>query len=431
MSPLLQPGQVVYSQYSKLPCTIQTFLGGGGQGEVYAVDLQGQTLALKWYFPQYLPYDSGLRERIATAISSGAPSDHFLWPLEIVTQPGADTFGYLMPLRGAEYYGMTDLLSARLQPSFQALATAGLQLAHSFLQLHTQGLCYRDISHNNVFFNPETGDILICDNDNVSVVGEEAAVLGTGRFMAPEIVRGEALPNRETDLHALAVLLFWMFIMHHPLEGRRESMMMVRDEQRLYGTAPLFIFDPADTSNHPEPGYQDNALIYWPLYPQFLRDRFTDAFTQGLHDPGQRVAESVWRSTMSRLRDAIFVCSHCQHENFLDLQQSSLPNCWNCGQSLAPPARLIIGKQVIALNPDTQLFPHHINNQRLYDFSQAVGTVIYDPKGDRWGLRNTDAHAWSVTAPDGTTAELPVGSTVRLRAGYQINFGSQIGEIKT
>ena len=34
------------------PCTVETFLGGGGQGEVYRARLDGKPLALKWYFPE-------------------------------------------------------------------------------------------------------------------------------------------------------------------------------------------------------------------------------------------------------------------------------------------------------------------------------------------------------------------------------------------
>src|SRR3954452_6732203 len=137
--------------------------------------------------------------------------------------------------------------------SFRALATAGLELADSYLQLHARGLCYRDISFGNVFFDPESGDVLICDNDNVAVDGSATAgVLGTPRFMAPEVVRGEVLPSTQTDLYSLAVLLFYMLTVHHPLEGAREAAIRCLDlpaMTRLYGTEPLFIFDPRDASN--------------------------------------------------------------------------------------------------------------------------------------------------------------------------------------
>src|SRR5256885_1046760 len=83
-------------------------------------------------------------------------------------------------------------------------------------ELHARGLCYRDISFGNAFFDPETGEVLICDNDNVTVDAQaKGGVYGTPRFMSPEIVRGETAPNSQTDLFSLSVLLFYMFMMHH------------------------------------------------------------------------------------------------------------------------------------------------------------------------------------------------------------------------
>jgi serine/threonine protein kinase len=152
--------------------------------------------------------------------------------------------------------------------------------------------------------------VRICDNDNVAVTGTAGGgVLGTPRFMAPEIVRGEARPSTDTDLFSLAVLLFYMFALNHPLEGQKEAEIRCFDlpaMNKLYGFEPRFIFDPDDDANRPVPGYHDNALLFWPLYPPFLRDLFTRAFTAGLRDPKNgRVRESEWRKAFVQLRDAI------------------------------------------------------------------------------------------------------------------------------
>ena len=133
--------------------------------------------------------------------------------------------------------------------------------------------------------------------------------------MAPEVVRGDSLPSTQTDLFSLAVLLFYLFLVHHPLEGKKEMAIHSFDlpaMTRLYGTDPVFIFDPLDHSNRPVPGCQDNALVNWPLYPQFLRDLFTRAFTSGITDAAHgRVREGEWRAAMIRLRDSVVYCQHC------------------------------------------------------------------------------------------------------------------------
>ena len=157
--------------------------------------------------------------------------------------------------------------------------------------------------------------------------------------MAPEIVRNESEPNARTDLFSLAVLLFHMFMMHHPLEGKKEAEIHALDHAamcKLYGTEAIFIFDQNDTSNRPVPGIQDNALVFWPIYPQFLLNLFMRAFTDGIRDSNHgRVREGEWREAMIRLRDSIVYCGHCGAESFYDLdalKQSSGPalTCWAC-----------------------------------------------------------------------------------------------------
>jgi serine/threonine protein kinase len=413
-------------------------VGQRGQGEVYQVSVNSHPYALKWYFPDYIPQDPHLRERLEFVIKRGAPNDRFLWPLEWVYDPGSggETFGYIMPLREPRFKGLVDLMRRRVEPSFRALCTAAFELADSYLQLHTCGLCYRDISFGNAFFDPDTGEVRICDNDNVAVPGADTGgVAGTPRFMAPEIVRGEALPSTDTDLYSLAVLLFYMFMLHHPLEGKREADIHCFDLpaiRELYGFRPLFIFDPNDDANSPVPGYQDNARIYWPIYPQFLRDLFTRAFTDGLRDPRRRVRESEWRKAFVNLRDSIFYCGRCDMENFYDseqLRQKTPHVCWSCQDHLLLPPRMRLGQSVVMLNHDTHLFPHHIGAS--YDFSAPIATVVRHPQNPNvWGLKNLSGKKWTVTRADGRLLEIPPGKSFTITANARIHFGPVEGEIR-
>jgi DNA-binding helix-hairpin-helix protein with protein kinase domain len=439
MNQILKPGQTVQTETTGLLCIVELFLGGGGQGEVYRANLDGKHVALKWYFPTSATPEQ--RMALETLIKKGPPNERFLWPMELLSAGGVLGFGYVMPLREPRYKGIVDLMKRRIEPTFRALATAGLDLSHSFLQLHAKGLCYRDISFGNVFFDPDTGDVLICDNDNVTVDGEaRAGILGTPRFMAPEVVRGDALPSTQTDLFSLAVLLFYMFMVHHPLEGKRELAVHCLDlpaMTRLYGTDPLFIFDPDDDSNRPMPGYHDNALTFWPLYPQSLRDLLTKAFTDGIRDPRNgRVRESEWRATMVRLRDSIVYCAHCGAENFYDADvlrasRGKPGSCWSCKKEIRLPPRIRMEKNVVMLNHDTQLFPHHIDDQKMYDFSQSVAAVTQHPKDPSiWGLKNLSNEKWVTTTADGAIKDVEPGRSVTLGVGTRVNFGKTEGEIR-
>jgi serine/threonine protein kinase len=346
-----------------------------------------------------------------------------------------------MPLRDYQYKGITDLMKRGIEPTFRALATAGFELADNFFKLHSKGLCYRDISFGNVFFNPDNGRVLICDNDNVDIdqTGKQSGVLGTPRFMAPEIVRGEATPSTRTDLFSLAVLLFYMLMVHHPLEGKKEAenhSLDVPAMTKLYGTKPVFIFDPKDDSNRPVLGYQDNALLYWSIYPQFLKDLFTRAFTEGLWNPNNRVQETEWRKAMVALRDSIVYCPYCGVENFYDVQVLKASGgkhnpCWSCQKTILLPPRMRIGNNSIMLNHDTQLFPHHIDEQKLFDFSEVIGVVTQHPTNPNiWGLKNVSGQKWVTTTADGTVKDVENGRSVTITVGTRVNFGKVEGEIR-
>jgi len=439
MNQLLQPKQKVKTVTSNMDCEVEKFLGGGGQGEVYRADLNGAKVALKWYYPAQATENQ--KTALEALIKKGSPSDRFLWPIDLTTSKDIPAFGYIMGLREPQHKNIVDLMKGRTNPTFFALATTGMQLAHNFLLLHSNGLCYCDISFGNVFFDPITGDILNCDNDNVGIDGlAPISVLGTPRFMAPEIVRREALPSTRTDLFSLSVLLFYMMMIHHPLEGAREASIKCLDApamNKLYGTEPLFIFDPDDDSNHPIKGYHDNALTYWNIYPTFLKNLFIQSFTQGIRDPiNGRVRESEWRKAMVRLRDSIIICQHCGSENFYDEEvlknSGKLNSCWQCRKDFQIPPRIRIDKRIVMLNSNTKLYPHHVDRDKRYDFSTPVAEIARHPQNPNiWGLRNISSEKWNTTGKDGLLKDIEPGKSVTLTNETKINFGKAEGEIRS
>jgi DNA-binding helix-hairpin-helix protein with protein kinase domain len=437
MSDTLKGNQSLAAE-SGSSATVERLLGSGGQGEVYQVQWQGKPYALKWYYP-HTATEQQLRN-LRDLAKKGTPDQRFLWPLDIVP-PGAAAsgYGYLMRLRGPEYRGILDLMARRSEPTFRVLTTAGLQLAECYLKLHARGLCYCDINFGNEFWNDATGDVLICDNDNVIENGQKPEVPGTIGFMAPEVTTSEALPSIETDKHSLAVLLFYMFMLHHPLKGRKEEQIRALDQParvKIYGREPLFIFHPTDRSNEPDPRYHQAVLNFWPIYPRFFKELFTRAFTAGLLDPHSRVTENEWRAAMVRLRDGILYCPACAAANFYDqvaLREAggSPPACWACKKPVTLPFRIRLGRGVVMLNHDTQLFPHHVEPGQEYVFDHPVAEVTRHPKKPgQWGLKNLGHTKWTLAGDNGQVVDVEPGRSAALVNGTRVNFGAVQGEVR-
>lgn len=233
-------------------------LGEGGQGIVYSVKIDGKDYALKWYTFRF-QNKKAFRKNLQDNIAAGSPDGKFLWPLYL-TEERNGSFGYVMNLRPKNFSDFSDILNNKVRfSSTETLVTSALNIVNAFRTLHRTGLSYQDLNDGNFFIDVKTGDVLICDNDNVTPDGMKNAgnIGGKTGYMAPEIVCGKAHPNSLTDCHSLAVILFKLFCRHDPLMGKAYVDSVCITEKRewvLCGAKPVFIFNPNDASNRPVAG---------------------------------------------------------------------------------------------------------------------------------------------------------------------------------
>ena len=233
-----------------------------------------------------------------------------------------------------------------------------------------------------------------------------------------------------------------MLVRNHPLEGKRQTAFEVfgsREKAHLYGRNPVFIFDPANLSNRPDPAWHRNATIYWSLLPRFVRERFVAAFTVGLHDPKQRVVESSWIDTFTGLLDCITPCPRCAAEVYFEPEGATAQGCWSCGNAVPPPRRLLIvdptraGAPVlyrIALHaatkhvPATRIYRDHLDPAPAsYDRAEPVADVVVHPADPRIiGLVNRTTATWSMVSSDGQSQQVPPDSGVSMVDGVEIRF---------
>ena len=403
-------------------CTVIKELGRGGQGIVYLVEVNGQQMALKWYLkaPEHSFYKN-LEENVA----SGAPSEAFLWP-EYITMKEKGSYGYVMKLRPNGYYEFGQFMLARVQfKNVEAMVNAAMKICEGFMKLHLGGYSYQDLNDGNFFIDPHTGDVLICDNDNVMAQGEQSGILGKARYMAPEVVTGKNMPDKYSDRYSLAVILFLLFYGNHPLEGQRTlacACMTEKSEQEYYGTNAVFIYDDDITDNRPVRGVHTNVISLWPAFPSILRDAFKKEFSQDcLYNPSHRMIEAGWQKLIQRVRDMLAICPYCHEETFVEDQSN--PTCVECKKTFSLNGSLRIGARNIVLTPGSRIY---------LNLDEKPDMLVVGHPGEKYPvqIKNISQTKWTVETQSGRVNPIDPGTEFPVRVGLKINFqGTVKGEI--
>jgi hypothetical protein len=246
-----------------------------------------------------------------------------------------------------------------------------------------------------------------------------------------------ALPSTKTDLFSMAVLFFYILHGWHPLDGKREAEIQIMDssaEVSLYGSDPVFMFDPSNASNGPVQGLHEPIVARWNSLTPTLRTLFVRSFTTGLRQPGERILEPEWRAAFARMVDAIVPCRSCGFEQALYLDsggQSLAPHaCVACGTPIAKPPVLLFGREIVVLTPGGRVALRHLNPDRSLDFSNHGAVIEAHPdKPNIWGLRNLTSVPWRATMPDGDVVTVEAGRAVRIVPGAVFDFGRRTGRV--
>ena len=263
---------------------VEDLLGEGGQGEVYLVSNGGQKYALKIYKGEV---SRDFRFNLKNNIEKGSPSEDFLWPKRLFERADGKA-GYLMDLRPKNYVSFVSYLTGK--HPFKNRATLikwCISLCSAFKKLHEQGYSYQDLNDGSFFMDPDTGALLICDNDNVTADKKNLGILGKMRYMAPEIVTGKSMPDMHSDRFSLAVILFMALCLGNPFEGERLKNYDIVDEKaeyEMFGSAPVFVYHKERRDNRPIRGYHSSVLKRWAYIPLYIKEAFHRTFVDGLED---------------------------------------------------------------------------------------------------------------------------------------------------
>lgn len=405
--------------------TVLRKLGEGGQGFVYEVDYGGDRKALKWYKASGMgDTPEAFRSVLADNIKHGSPAPEFLWPQDL-TQWQDGRFGYIMDLKPEGYYEIWQFLLCHVRfPSFRVVADTMLKIVSAFRILHNQGYTYRDLNDGNFFINPQTGDICVADNDNVAPQNVINGIRGKPRYMAPEVVNGQ-LPDVYSDRFSMALILYKLLCLNHPLEGKRYLTPALTESERkkLYGTEPRFMMDPDAGANGPDPQVHRNSINMWGFIPDYMRKIFLRAFSQTalLEKPAARPEEIDWLKALTRFRNDLVACK-CGNEVISVNAGSCICDC--CAKPIPIPNRLeFYNGSAAPVTRGARIYRCQLGPCKVQEALDLIGVIGLKKGESGLFMKNMTDCRWYGT---GSTAP---GELAALEAGTEIHVKKDIIKI--
>ena len=426
---------------------IEVELGSGGQGTVYLVKdkANGSHYAAKWYKPT--GREAQQQHQIEELVRRGEPfiddpGITFYWPIECLSFAGSKGFGYLMKVFDQNKLCKFNqiCLGHVKQPKLPVLCRIGHRLAAALEVLHASGYAYCDINQDNIIIDPIKGEIGMIDNDNVVVNNSTVDVRGVWEFMAPEVSLGKTMPNAESDLYSASVLLYYLWMWEHPMDGKETMKLYSWDipaKQKYFAREPLFVFHPTNDANTAfgVQGLELHVTRWQRLCPPKLKTMFTETFTEAVHYPVRRKRLNEWRRLFLEMESNAPVC-RCGAVNVWDGASKSL-TCWKCEKEIALGLCLDVrhahhGNSVQLAYPGASLRRHHLDVGRFSADSTNVEATV-EPHPNEPGhliVRNQTAHTWGYRAPDGTILDLEPGKARALMAGVELHIGPKTVKVR-
>lgn len=419
---------------------IKDVLGVGGQGEVYLVNDGKNNYAFKYYIDNP---DSDFKYNLKNNILKGSPSKNFLWPKELI-EFDDNSCGYLMDLRPKEYCSFVSYLTGKTKfKSKRVLLDWCIELVKSFKQLHEKGFSYQDLNDGSFFLNPDTGEILICDNDNVTADKRNLGILGKMRYMAPEIVRGDIdeytkdrqMPDIHSDRFSLAIILFLALCLGNPFEGECLKKYTIIDEHaeyEMFGTNPIYIYNQNDESNRPIRGYHTAIFKRYPFLPIYIKDAFHRTFVLGLEDrENSRTTEIEWLRLLCKYRDELITCE-CGEEYIYGFNEKKVHDkCPYCKKETRRFTYIQIGKNKVLLEPNKFLYQFHIDKYSS-EYNKQIAKVIQNKNNPSlWGLKLNLENDVYIKDKEGNEKTISKDGVIPLVSNLKIQFSEDtVAEIK-
>ncbi len=230
---------------------IQSILGSGGMGTVYAAEdsVIKRRVAIK-VLPPDLARDKSLINRLLAEAQAAGNLNH----ANVVTiyDVGETGGSYYIVMELVAGGSVQDYLARKGSPGWRAATRLIAEAAKALAAAHETGLIHRDIKPSNLMLTND-GHVKVVDFGLAKVEAADStlntqpgSILGTPAFMSPEQCRGDKLDAR-TDIYSLGCTYYAMLTGKPPFEAATSMQVMF-----AHCSAP--IPDPRDlNADTPEP----------------------------------------------------------------------------------------------------------------------------------------------------------------------------------
>jgi serine/threonine protein kinase len=203
-----------------------------------------------------------------------------------------------------------------------------VSLSKCYRQLHLQGLCYCDVSPNNILVARNQRSIVLIDSDNLTSTSLfSSSILGTPRYIAPELFTLNKQPNSITDTYSFAVILFELLRLGHPLVGDAITNGTPEEEEEAVKGKAVYVDHPSDVSNR-----NSTILPADIIFTMELQKLFQKMFVDGLHDYMKRPTLYEFTSALQKAEDLLVQCDNEQCQAYYYLQDGREQVCPWCDE---------------------------------------------------------------------------------------------------
>lgn len=270
------------------------YIGTAGNSDVYKVinNDKKKYMALKHMYGYYSTNPQLFYRNLKHLCQLESPHTSLVWPYSVGTyNHDTQSFVYLMELLPPDYKPLVSVMKDkdRGQITENQRRMIAIKITDVFATLHKKGFIYCDISGRNIVYKINQDgavDVKVINCDNISFDGLTLGLRGTGLFRSPELFLG-GNPSFQSDAHALAVIIFWLFVGTHPLDGKltRSKPFTIDLVKESFGDNPVYIFE----KNSINPPIHDRYLQRFNSLSPQLQMYFNLMFCQSsLHNSQHR-----------------------------------------------------------------------------------------------------------------------------------------------